>query len=76
MAKKLGPNFVSQRPAAMGQKVAYIEGWKLIDLANAIFGFNGWSHSVVSTNIDFVDFRFVCGFEKKVVDYLLWTIFL
>lgn len=40
----------------MGQRVAYIEGWRLVDLANSIFGFNGWSHAVTSTNIDFIDF--------------------
>jgi DNA repair and recombination protein RAD52 len=40
----------------MGQRVAYIEGWRLVELANNIFGFNGWSHSVTSTNIDFIDF--------------------
>jgi DNA repair and recombination protein RAD52 len=36
-------------------KLAYIEGWKLIELANETFGFNGWSHSVTHMNIDFVD---------------------
>ena len=41
LKKRLGPNFVSQRPAQGGQRVAYIEGWKLIGLANSIFGFNG-----------------------------------
>jgi len=35
--------------------VAYLEGWKAISLANEIFGFNGWSHSVTQQTIDFVD---------------------
>eukprot|EP00088_Acartia_fossae_P039457 TRINITY_DN4106_c0_g1_i13.p1 TRINITY_DN4106_c0_g1~~TRINITY_DN4106_c0_g1_i13.p1 ORF type:complete len:451 (-),score=112.91 TRINITY_DN4106_c0_g1_i13:825-2177(-) len=52
---RLGPNFVSQRPAAGGQKVHYIEGWRSVSLANQIFGYNGWSHSIISQNIDFVD---------------------
>ena len=39
-----------------GQRVVYIEGWKVIDLANDIFGFNGWSHSVTNSTIDFIDF--------------------
>jgi len=52
---RLGPNFVSQRPAPGGQKVNYIEGWRSISLANDIFGYNGWSHSIVSQTIDFVD---------------------
>jgi DNA recombination protein Rad52 len=33
----------------------YIKGWRVIDLANGIFGFNGWSHSVTSSSIDFID---------------------
>ena len=33
----------------------YLEGWKAISLANEIFGFNGWSHSVSQQTIDFVD---------------------
>ena len=38
---RLGPNFISQRPAGGGQKVVYIEGWRLIALANQIFGYDG-----------------------------------
>jgi len=53
--KKLGPEYISQRAGAGGQKLAYVEGWKLINLANETFGFNGWSHSVTHQNIDFVD---------------------
>ena len=41
---RLGPNFISQRPAGGGQKVVYIEGWRLIALANQIFGFDGSSN--------------------------------
>ena len=64
LRKKLGPSFISQRPAGGGQKVAYIEGWKATQLANDIFGFNGWSHSVINCSVDFVDFnngRFYVG---------------
>ena len=53
----------------MGQKVAYVEGWRLVDLANNIFGFNGWGHSVTSTNIDFIDFcngKFFVGVSATV----------
>ena len=28
-----------------------MEGWKLVNLANETFGFNGWSHSVTHQNI-------------------------
>ena len=32
-------------------QLAYIEGNKLIELANETFGFNGWSHSVTQQSI-------------------------
>ncbi|XP_074644438.1 uncharacterized protein LOC141901228 [Tubulanus polymorphus] len=55
LRQKLGPEFISQRSGAGGQKLAYVEGWRLINLANETFGFNGWSHSVTSQTVDFVD---------------------
>lgn len=55
--KKLGPEFISQRPGPGGNmKLTYAEGWKIINLANEVFGFNGWSSSVVSLTTDFIDF--------------------
>ena len=45
----------SKRPAGGGQNVVYLEGLRAISLANEIFGFNGWSHSVSQQTIDFVD---------------------
>ena len=55
LKKRLGPNYLSTRPAMGGQRVVYIEGWRLIDIANSIFGFNGWSHSVTNSTVDFID---------------------
>lgn len=40
--------------AATGGKLSYIEGWKAIDLANEVFGFNGWSSTIVRMDVDFV----------------------
>jgi len=37
---------ISTRHGPGGQKLAYVEGWRLLSLANEVFGFNGWSHSV------------------------------
>lgn len=51
----LGPEYISFRPGGGGQKVAYIEGWKALNLANEIFGFNGWSSELVSTQVDYFD---------------------
>ena len=51
LRKPLAPEMISQRPGPGGQKLAYIEGWRLGGLANEVFGFNGWSHSVVQQTI-------------------------
>ncbi|XP_016425264.1 DNA repair protein RAD52 homolog isoform X1 [Sinocyclocheilus rhinocerous] len=55
LRQKLGPEYISTRPAGGGQKVCYIEGHKVISLANEMFGYNGWSHSISQQNVDFVD---------------------
>ncbi|KAK8381430.1 hypothetical protein O3P69_018483 [Scylla paramamosain] len=69
LQQRLGPGFISQRTGPGGQRLAYIEGWKVVMLANEIFGFNGWSHSVTSQTIDFVDHyngRYYVGVSSKV----------
>ncbi|CAE6467745.1 unnamed protein product [Rhizoctonia solani] len=71
--KKLGPEFISQRPgpgggeysnsstlfiplrSVLGVKLTYAEGWKIINLANEVFGFNGWSSSVLSITTEYID---------------------
>lgn len=52
--KKLGPEYISSRPGASGQKVHYLSADKCINLANEVFGFNGWSSSIQNIQIDFV----------------------
>jgi DNA repair and recombination protein RAD52 len=55
--QKLGPEYISQRPSpGGGPKLTYVEGWKVINLANKVFGFNGWSSSIISLTIDFADY--------------------
>ena len=54
--QKLGPEYLSQRPGpGGGPKLTYIEGWKVINVANEVFGFNGWSSSVVNLTTDYMD---------------------
>lgn len=55
--KKLGPEYISKRIGFGSSRVAYIEGWKVINLANQIFGFNGWSTEVKNVTVDFLDER-------------------
>ncbi|EAU89510.2 RAD52 DNA repair protein RADC [Coprinopsis cinerea okayama7 len=53
--QKLGPEYISQRPGGGGQRLTYAEGWKIINLANEVFGFNGWSTNIISLTTDFID---------------------
>ncbi len=54
--QRLGPEYLSQRPGPGGsKKLTYIEGWKLVDLANEVFGFNGWATTIQKLEIDFLD---------------------
>jgi len=38
-------------------QLAYIEGWRLVNLANETFGFNGWSHSVTHQNVGMFSYQ-------------------
>ncbi|KAG9230581.1 hypothetical protein BJ875DRAFT_150846 [Amylocarpus encephaloides] len=55
LEKQLGPEYISSRPGAGGQKVHYLAAEKCIQLANEVFGFNGWSSSIKELQVDFVD---------------------
>lgn len=55
LEKQLGPEYISSRPGAGGQKVHYVAAEKCIQLANEIFGFNGWSSQIKEVQVDFVE---------------------
>ena len=57
LAKPLDPRNV--KPPAPGKYGEYIEGWKVIEEANRIFGFDGWSRETV----EIVE---VCRYETEV----------
>lgn len=46
---------MSSRAGPGGQKVHYLAAEKCIQLANEIFGFNGWSSQIMDVQVDFVD---------------------
>lgn len=54
LEKQLGPEYISTRPGASGQRVPYLAADKCINLANEVFGFNGWSSAIQQIQIDFV----------------------
>ncbi|KAJ8100389.1 hypothetical protein POJ06DRAFT_252562 [Lipomyces tetrasporus] len=55
--RQLGPEYISSRPSPGGGTAYYLEGWKAINLANEVFGFNGWSSEIKSIHEDYVDVK-------------------
>lgn len=55
LERQLGPEYISHRSNGASGKVSYLEAFKVINLANEVFGFNGWSSEVRNIHIDFVD---------------------
>lgn len=55
LEKQLGPEYISTRAGPSGQKVHYITAEKCIQLANEVFGFNGWSSEIKDVSLDFLD---------------------
>lgn len=53
--QRLGPEYISTRAGPGNSRVAYLSAEKAINLANEVFGFNGWSSSIQNIQIDFVD---------------------
>lgn len=67
---RLGPEHLASRQGAGGSKLqlaskcylanhrtgklTYIEGWRVINLANEVFGFDGWSTEIKQLDVDFV----------------------
>ena len=47
LAEPLDPANVKTRRGADQRNVSYVEGWQIIDEANRIFGFDGWSSETV-----------------------------
>lgn len=46
LSKKLDPSFVVKPTGNFGPKGDYLEGWHVINEANRIFGFDGWSYTI------------------------------
>lgn len=58
LRKKLGPEFLTNRQGAGGSRMTYIEGWRALELANEIFGWDG-NHALPSRQLGFVDFYLI-----------------
>ncbi|ORX57564.1 Rad52/22 double-strand break repair protein [Hesseltinella vesiculosa] len=55
LQKSLGPEFIANRVGPGNAKLFYIEGRTAINLANEVFGYDGWSSEVLETVTDFID---------------------
>lgn len=55
LSKRLGPEFISKRQGPGYSSVQYLEGWKAINIANEIFGPNGWSTELKEFRVDFIE---------------------
>ena len=47
LARPLDPALVSERITEEGEILRYLEGWRAIEQANAVFGHDGWGAEVV-----------------------------
>jgi recombination DNA repair RAD52 pathway protein len=54
LSKPLGPEYLSYRSGSFG-RLTYITGGIAVQLANEIFGFDGWSSEIKNTTIDYVN---------------------
>ncbi|KAJ3431351.1 DNA repair and recombination protein rad52 rad59 [Anaeramoeba flamelloides] len=51
LSQPLSKEHLSRRPGG-GGTFDYVSAWVVIDLANRVFGFNGWSSQIISVNQD------------------------
>ncbi|EPB82174.1 DNA repair and recombination protein RAD52 [Mucor circinelloides 1006PhL] len=54
LKKSLGPEYISNRAGPAGRQ-SYLNGGVAIQLANEIFGFDGWSSEIKNTTVDYID---------------------
>ena len=55
LSKKLSKDNTLNRQGSGNAKFTYIESWKVIQLANQIFGYNGWSCSILDCTADYCE---------------------
>ena len=51
LSQPINPDNVSFREGGGGQKLAYVESWHVIQEANRIFGFGGWSSETLEARL-------------------------
>ena len=62
--QKINRSNVTFRPGGGGQELAYVESWYVIQEANRIFGFDGWSSETIETSLVAEDSKCVSYIAK------------
>ena len=52
LREDLAASELSTRKGAGGKKFTYMESWRVLDKANEVFGFNGWSSQILRMNVE------------------------
>ncbi|KAI8346078.1 hypothetical protein B0O80DRAFT_393290 [Mortierella sp. GBAus27b] len=55
LPKYLPVEFTATRSGPSRSTLTYVEGWKIKNIANNLFGFDGWSSSITDVTVDFLD---------------------
>lgn len=55
--RSLGPEYLSVRQGCGSAQLTYVEGWLVINLANKIFGFDGWSSEIKSFTEEYMEVK-------------------
>ena len=55
LSQKLDEYEISSRVGPGNKKLMYLEGWRGIEIANTIFGPNGWADEVIDIGEDFCE---------------------
>ncbi|KAF9989223.1 DNA repair protein rad52 [Mortierella antarctica] len=55
LQKYLAPEFTATRAGPGRSTLTYVEGWRIKNLANSVFGFDGWSSTITDVTVDFLD---------------------
>jgi len=64
LSKKINPKNVTFRPGGGKEQLAYVESWHVIQEANRIFGFDGWSSETLDSKLVYEDQKLISYIAK------------
>lgn len=57
LSRSLGPEYLSVRQGCGSAQLTYVEGWLVINIANKIFGFDGWSSKIKRFTREYMEMK-------------------